>query len=440
MGLIVCAAMASTARGEVRLTVYNNDLALVKETRTLDYQRGVFDLEFTDVAAAIDPTSVAFTAVDHPNAVTLLEQDYRYDLVSVDKILQKYIDQQVQLITKQEKVHDGVLLAADPSAYTLRRPDGGLTLVNRAEVADLSLAELPKDLITRPTLVWKLQSDVDGSVRSEVRYLTKQIGWHAEYIATINAAEDGLELAGWVSIDNRSGATYADARIKLVAGDVNLVQDQYKPRPEMMAMSRAASDFQQEQFFEYHLYTLDRPSTVRDNEIKQLSLFEPATVAAKKVYTYEGARYGDNVRVTMEFVNSESAGLGMPLPKGKVRAMKASSDGSLEFVGEDLIDHTPKDEEVRVYLGNAFDIIGERTIVNQRRIADRVVEIDISVNLRNHKDADISVVVVEHFWGDWSISSESHKFEKKDANTAEWRLPVTANGETTLTFTVRQRS
>ena len=431
---------ADAAGAAVQITVYNEDLALVKDTRDLEFQKGRFELSFTDVAAAIDPTSVAFSAVDNPDAVTILEQNYRYDLVSAEKVLEKYLDRPIRIITRQDKMHEGVLLSVDGTALTMQLPGGELRIVNREQIADLSLAELPEGLITRPTLVWMLDSDVSGAIAAEVRYLTHQIGWHAEYVATVAADEAQLDLAGWVSIDNRSGATYADAKIKLIAGDVNRVQDKAIVPPEMAMRRMAAADagFEEKEFFEYHLYTLPRPSTVRDNEIKQLALFAPARVAAKKMFTYDGAADGKKVRVTMEFVNAADAGLGIPLPKGVIRVMKADTDGSLEFVGEDRIDHTPKDEKVRVFLGHAFDVVGERTQKDRRQITDQTTEEDFEIVLRNHKSGNITVVVTERMWGEWSILTSSLTHRKKDANTAEWSVEVAGNGETRLTFTVRR--
>ncbi len=428
------------ARAAVQITVYNHDLALVKDTRNLTFQKGRFELSFTDVASAIDPTSVAFTAVDDPNGVAILEQNYRYDLVSAEKVLEKYLDKPIQVVTRQDKLHEGTLMAVDANALTVQMPDGGIRIVNREQVADLSLAKLPDGLITRPTLVWTIDSDVSGSRPAEVRYLTHQIGWHAEYVATVAADENQLDLAGWVSIDNKSGATYTDATIKLIAGDVNRVPEKGYPQPEMAMRRMAASDagFQEKEFFEYHLYTLPRTSTLRDNEIKQLSLFPSARVAAKKIFTYNGAVDDKKVRVNMEFMNSAAAGLGMPLPKGTIRVMKADTDGSLEFVGEDQIDHTPKDEKVRVYLGNAFDIVGERTPKDHRQITKQTTEDDFEIVLRNHKSDAVTVVVTERMWGDWDIVASSLAHTKKDANTAEWNVDVPSDGETHLTFTVRR--
>lgn len=437
--VLAVALEAATVSAGVQITIYNDNLALVKDTRNLEFQRGLFDLSFTDVAAAIDPTSVSFSAVGTPGSVNLLEQNYRYDLVSSEKILEKYIDKSIRVLTKEGKLHEGTLLSSDGVALTLRMNDGGLVIVNRAEVADLSFPSLPEGLITRPTLVWKLNSDLDGKHASEVRYLTTQIGWNAQYVANVSASETELDLAGWVSIDNHSGATYDDASIKLIAGDVNRVRPptpRGKMTMETMAMADAAG-FEERAFFEYHMYTLQRPSTIRDNEIKQLSLFEPARVKATKIFSYDGARDATKVRVSMEFVNSAESGLGIPLPRGTIRVMKADTDGSLEFVGEDQIDHTPKDEKVRAMLGNAFDVVGERVQLNQRQISERVSESDFQIKLRNHKTTDIVVTVIEHNWGDWKITQQSHEDTKKDANKAEWQIPVKADGETILTYTVR---
>lgn len=441
VGLLLTMVISTLpAEAAVQITIYNQDLALVKDARDLPFKNGQFELSFQDVASAIDPTSVAFTVLDRPDAVTILEQNYRYDLVSSDKVLQKYLDKQVSVVTRQDKLHEGTLLSADGQNLTLQMPNGEIRIINREQIADLSLAKLPDGLITRPTLVWLLNSDISGSHTAEVRYLTQQIGWHAEYVATLSPDETHLNLAGWVSVDNRSGATFEDAHIKLVAGDIHRAPAEYQPMPMMAMAERKSADggFQERQFFEYHLYNLERPSTLRDQEIKQLSLFAPADVETKKVFTYDGAQNGDKVAVSTEFVNSQSAGLGIPLPKGKIRVMKADTDGALELVGEDRIDHTAKDEKVRVELGNAFDIVGERVMKDRRQVTKNTVEEDYEITLRNHKTEAATVVVVEHIWGDWSMVTTSIPNRQKDATTSEWDVKVPADGKTVLTFTVRR--
>jgi hypothetical protein len=440
--LLLVGSWAAAGRGEVGLTVYNNDLALVKDVRQLDFTTGVNTLKFTDVAAAIDPTSVSFTVVDAPERVQILEQNFQYDLVGADKILEKYIDRPIQVVTKEDKLFEGTLLSVQ-GGLTLQEPEGGIRIINRENVRDMSFPVLPDGLITRPTLVWLLDSEISGKHPGEVRYLTRQINWHAEYVATVTSDDKGLNLAGWVSIDNRSGATYENARLKLIAGDVHTIQEpkqQRWPEADMMTMRAAAAPaFEEKAFFEYHLYTLTRPATVRDNETKQLSLFAPADVRAAKVFTYDGARDGQKIKVNVEFKNSAEAGLGLPLPKGKIRVMKADDDGSLEFVGEDEIDHTPKDEKVRVYLGNAFDIVGERTVKDRRNVTKYITEEDIEVSLRNRKEEAVTITVIEHLWGDWQILRPSHQHRQKDANTAEFDLAVPAGQEVLLTYTARRQ-
>ncbi len=442
--LLFVGFLATPSAAEVGLTVYNNDLALVKDVRQLDFTTGVNTLKLTDVAAAIDPTSVSFTVIDAPEGVQILEQNFQYDLVGADKILAKYIDRQIQVVTKEDKLFEGTLLSV-LGGLTLQEPDGGIRIIARDGVRDMSFPKLPEGLITRPTLVWLLDSEISGKHLGEVRYLTKKINWHAEYVATVSADDKVLNLAGWVSIDNRSGATYENAKLKLIAGDVHIVQERRKKGRwdaeygTARALASAAPSFEEKAFFEYHLYTLTRPATVRDNETKQLSLFAPVDVVAKKVYTFDGARDAKKVKVNVEFKNSEEAGLGIPLPKGKIRVMKADDDGSLEFVGEDLIDHTPKDEKVRVYLGNAFDIVGERTVKDRRKVTKYITEEDIEVSLRNRKEEPVTITVIEHIWGDWKILRSSHEHRQKDANTAEFDIAVPAGEEVVLTFTVRRQ-
>jgi hypothetical protein len=246
-----------------------------------------------------------------------------------------------------------------------------------------------------------------------------------------------------VSVDNRSGATYVDAKVKLIAGEVHRVREERIP-PRMakgyaVEAAAGAPQFEEKAFFEYHLYTLLRPATIKDNEIKQVSLFPSTGVKVDKIYTYDGARYEDKVRVELEFKNSEAAGLGMPLPQGKIRVYKEDVDKALEFVGEDKIDHTPKDEKVRVFLGNAFDIKGERQKMDFKKITDDVTDETYQIKLRNHKEEAVEVVVVEHLWSytQWEIREASHPYEKKDATTIEFKIGLDKDQEVILNYTVR---
>jgi hypothetical protein len=438
-----------SAESSVAVTIYNQDLGLVKDVRELEFQKGKSVVKFTDVAAQIDPTSVHFKLVEAGDKVAILEQNYQYDLVSSSKILEKYIDKEIELFTKgegtsgQEKSYKGILLSYSDQNLTLKEPEGAIRIVRLNEVRDMYFPSLPEGLITKPTLVWLLDSQVSGKRKAEVSYLTSGINWHAEYVAVVDQLDQNLELAGWVSIDNRSGATYEEAKIKLIAGEVHRVKEEI-PLPrlgkgEVMTMAAGAPQFEEKPFFEYHLYTLLRPATIKDNEIKQLSLFPTTNVKVKKIFTYDGAKDDKNVKVELEFKNSEADGLGMPLPQGKIRVYKADVDKSLEFVGEDLIDHTPKDEKVRVFLGNAFDIVGERKRTDFKQISTDVTEESFEIKLRNHKEEAVEVVVVEHLYSytSWEIIESNFKYEKKDAGTIEFKIPLAKDEEKIINYTVR---
>lgn len=445
--LVSNAGSSFAAQGkEVAVTIYNNDLGVVKDVRTLALKGGRTEVRFTDVATQIDPTSVHFKSLTAPSKVAILEQNYEYDLVSSSKLLEKYVDQAIQVFTKDGKMYEGALLSFDDSSLVLgpAKAGGPLTIVQRPDnVQNIQFPSLPAGLITRPTLVWQVDNQQAGDHRCEVSYLTSNINWHAEYVAVADQEDKRLKLDGWVSVDNRSGATYEEAKLKLIAGAVHRVEETQVPyaamREKAVEGAAPAPGFEEKPFFEYHLYTLQRPTTIRDNEIKQISLFPGAEVSVNKIYTYDGARQGKKVRVSLEFKNSKDAGLGIALPAGKVRVYKEDVDKSLEFVGEDLIEHTPKDEKVRVYLGDAFDVVAERVLKDTKRISDRVREDSYEIKLRNHKDMKIEVTVIEHLYGDWEIIQKTHDFEKKDANTAEFKIPVLANGETVLGYTARLR-
>jgi hypothetical protein len=454
--LLFCLVLSSTmlaepspTYGEVAVTIYNQDLGLVKDVRELQFEKGRSIIKFTEVAAKIDPTSVHFKPVIASDRVSILEQNYQYDLVSSTKILQKYVDREIELFTRsagseaEGKSYKGRLLSYSNDNVTLQEPQGAIRIVRLDEVRDLYFPTLPEGLITKPTLVWLLDSQVDGKRKAEVSYLTGGINWHAEYVAVVDQQDENLELASWVSIDNRSGATYEEAKVKLIAGEVHRVREERMPprlaKGFIMDAAAGAPQFEEKAFFEYHLYTLLRPATIKDNEIKQVSLFPSTDVQVRKIFTYDGARYDKKVRVELEFKNSESAGLGMPLPQGKIRVYKEDVDKALEFVGEDRIDHTPKDEKVRVFLGNAFDIVGERQKVDFKKITDDVTDESYQIKLRNHKEETVEVVVVEHLYGytEWEIRESSLPYEKKDASTIEFKVGLAPDEEVVLNYTVR---
>ncbi|MGC9453443.1 MAG: DUF4139 domain-containing protein [Phycisphaerae bacterium] len=457
LAMVVPATAASDEEG-VALTVYNGGFGVVREVRELDVPESG-EVMFTDVAARIDPTTVHFRSITDPEA-KLLEQNYRYDLVSADKLLERYIDKQIRIET-QAGSYTGTLLSYDGGHLVLDTDNGGITMVRRGEnVRDISFEALPEGLLTRPTLAWLVATDTAGEHLTEVSYQTGGLSWHAEYVFVLDESDTKADLSGWVSVENRSGKTYRDARLKFIAGDVHRpqppMQDKMLAREYAMA---GAAPMEEKAFFEYHMYTLPRPSTVADNEVKQLEMFPTARdVNVTKRFVYQplqsfrwsrGGRYTDasagigadnKVNVLVEFVNSEESNLGMPLPAGTIRVYKRDpADDAMEFIGEERIDHTPKDEELSLTVGNAFDVVGERRQVDfQMETRRNWMSETIELKLRNHKDEDVTVEIREpmYRWRNWRITESSHEWTKRDAFNVEWSVPVEADGETVVTYTV----
>ncbi len=438
VSLMLALAVAAFAAPGVNITIYNDNLALVRDVRDMEFQRGVGEVLFRDVAGQIDATSVHFSAP----GVQMLEQNFDYDLVSTDKLMRKYVDEQVQLVTEDGSVFNGTLLSASSKGtgeIIIQDSRGRVQLIRGRQIRDISFPSLPEGLITRPTLRWLVDAPSEGPLQTEVSYLTGGIEWRADYVAVIGADDKHLSLSGWVTINNKSGATYKDAKVKLMAGEVHRVEERrhLKGRAyDVMTMEAGAPQFEEKAFFEYHLYTLQRPSTIKDNQTKQLSLFPPAEVEAKRIYEYDPRRDAKKVRVSFEFENSQKAGLGMALPAGRVRVYMQDDDGAQEFVGEDNIDHTPKDEKVRVAVGKAFDIVVARKQTDMRRISDRVREESYEVKLRNHKEDAVEISVLDYFWGDWEILNSSLPYNKKSSRQVEFKVPVNPDEEVILTYRV----
>lgn len=437
------------------LTIYNVNLGLVKDQRQIRLPLGMRELRFMDVASQIIPTSVHIRSLPDPGSLLVLEQNYEYDLLNPQKLLDKYVGREVKLYqknyyTEREEIVDATILSNNGG--TIYRIGDEITFNHPGRII---FPKVPEDLIAKPTLVWLLENTMAGSQKVEASYLTNGINWRADYVVTLNEKDDGADLSGWVTIDNRSGTTYRDAKLKLVAGDVNRAKDEVDYRQKLVRVAEAAArpaapQFGEEAFFEYHIYTLGRPATVKDNQTKQISLVSADAVPVKKELVYYGAQfyyrssYGEmisnqKIGVFVEIANRKEQNLGVPLPKGTVRVYKHDSEGSLQFVGEDSIDHTPKDEKIRVKLGNAFDVVGTRKQTDWKKIAYDTYEAAFEVSLRNHKKEDVVVKVIEPVPGDWNMLGSSHAHKKTDASTAEFSIPVQKDRETKLTYRVRMR-
>ena len=443
-------AITRDSQKDVMVTIYNGNLGLVKDTREVSLESGMLEVQFADVAALIDPTSVHLKSLTDPAALRILEQNYEYDLLTSAKLLEKYVGKKVRLYQSNGSYQEATLLSTNGPIYEI---NGQIHMGHSGQVV---LPTLPDNLVSRPTLVWLLRNAKAAAQRVEASYLTGGINWKADYVMVINAADTRSDLTGWVTIDNKSGSTYSNAALKLVAGDINRAQDRNREGRLMDMAAKAASaamaerDFKSEGFFEYHLYTLDGRTTLKDNQTKQLSLMSASDVPVDKHFVYYGAAdyyrtqsgvpmSNQKVGVYLELKNTKENRLGLPIPKGRVRVYKADASGSQQLIGEDWIDHTPKDEKIKIKMGEAFDVVGQRTQKDWRRIASNLYEVEWEISLRNHKKEAITVEVNEPMPGDWEVLRESHPHEKIQAFTAQWKIPVPKEGEAKLSYRIRVR-
>jgi hypothetical protein len=445
----------------VAVTIYNENLALVKDTRKVNLQQGAAALAFRDVSARMRAETALFRSLSQPGSLSVLEQNFDFDLLTPQKLLDKYVGRTVNVIRTNSATGAETTEAAEVLAA-----NGGVVLKfgNRIETGvpgRISYGDVPPNLRDRPTLVMTLDNSGLSQQDVELSYLTAGLAWKADYVAELNASDDKLDLSGWVTLTNTSGATYKNARLQLVAGDVNQAPPDMRRRLEgAVVMSAAAPmakarDMVEEGLFEYHLYTLGRATTIAQNQTKQVALLSASGVPARKEFLLKGSEYyyqssyGDlgqklKVGVFVEFDNKESAKLGMALPKGVVRVYKRDSAGNAQFIGEDRIDHTPKNEQVRLKLGDAFDVTADKkqTEFKRRPNYDKfnaVYESAFEVTLKNAKKEAVVVSVQEPLPGDWQVLSESLKSTKVASNTAVWKVAVPAEGQTTLTYRVLVR-
>lgn len=433
-------SMAAGAE-DTSLVVYNTDLGLVKQTISLDLARGVQSAAFTGVPARIDPTSVRLESRDA--GFRMLEQDFQSNLVTAQNILERYVNRTIAVFQRGGNLVQGTLLSAGGDII-IKDSSGKVSILKAESIERYELPELPPGLVNAPTLVWKLASDRAGKTDALISYLTGGLTWHAEYGAVVNSAETEMELTSFISIENSSGLTFENASLKLVAGDIHRVKS---PRPmpafrlekSVMASADLAQNIEERAISEYHLYELKTRTTIPDASVKQVAFIAPVTVKVRRTFVYDSAKNPTDVMVNVEFVNSEKEGPNTPLPAGRVRVFRTDADGALVLVGEDALDHTPKNEKVRLTLGNAFDLKADRKVTDTRTISPRVNEQRIEISLRNRKTEPVSAIVVEHLYGDWEILQKSHEYVKKDAATVEFTVNVPANGETSVSYTVRFR-
>ena len=466
------AQLTTTARDRrsVNITVYNSNIGLVRETRALRLPaRGRIALNFADVASSIRPETVHLVSLTSPDGLGVLEQNYQYDLLTQSKLLDKYVGRELTLVLRRYVNSTEVLtptkaVLLSNNGSPIWRIDGQIVI--NPNIAETRFPELPANLVATPTLVWEVENTGAAEQTVEASYLTSGMNWRADYVLVIDETDTRGDIQGWVTLTNQSGVGFEDARLQLVAGDVNRVKDEASEMPaDTAARPRAplskSAGFREQAFFEYHLYTLERPATVREQETKQLTLLESANFAAAKDYVINGQPYyysgydspgqaiKEPVGVYVEFRNSEANKLGMPLPAGTIRLYKRDSSGGQQFIGENQITHTPKDEDVRIKVGDAFDIVAERKQTDYRVVNRRTTEYAYEITLRNHKDVPVSVVVNEAVGeSDWQLVNSAttctgsprcvqFKPEKTSVTSARLRVPVEPDGETKVSYRVR---
>jgi hypothetical protein len=440
---------------ELAVTVYNSNIALVRDVRQLSLPTGAFRLKFMDIAATVNPATVHFRSLTDPQRLAVIEQNYEYDLLEPAKLLHKYVGKEVTLVrsyqenatTKHEEIKATLLADNNGPVWKI-----GNDIVTGVYAESYRFPEVPPNLYDRPTLLMSLDNSGGSKHQIEASYLATNLSWNADYVLTVGRDDKAADLDGWVTLSNNSGTAFHNARLQLVAGDLNrlpvngrvdLMELRAAPKPA------AAAQFQQENFSEYHLYSLGRKTSVEDKETKQISLLQGSGVPVQKLFVVNGQNYyfhnaltpgspmKEPVLVFYKFKNEGKAGLGMPLPAGNVRVYQKDSKESVLFVGEDRIDHTPKDEDINVHIGNAFDVVAERKQTDFKKIDNHTWEMEFEITLRNHKDIPITVQVNEPIGGSWEMLSSSYKFTKTAAFAAQFIVPVSSNGTSVLNYRIR---
>ncbi len=470
------AATTVGAPSSVELTVYNQGFALVREQRTLDLSSTMSEVVLDSVPGTIEATSVRLTPLGTA-ALTVREQNYQTNLAAPSVVLGKAVGQRVRVRRwhgDREEVLEGTLLSAPTGGQyygygNQPQPGAGAVLLTNdgARVftdGDIELAELPTGLQAKPRLTWLVESEKAGRYPCELSYLAQQLSWMADYVGIVQQDGDTIDLTGWVTLNNFSGSAFRDAALQLMAGDVHRApQPQSYMATDGTLGARAAGaggmapQFQEESFFEYHLYTLGRPVTIGERETKQLTLIEADQVKVRKAFVFDpwrGAYYrwqqsggqwdprgtdmGGNkkVGVMIEVTNDQAHGLGLPLPAGRFKLYQRDPRGRMQFLGEDQIDHTPKDEKFRLWVGDAFDIVAERKSVNMRHFVNGYEE-DVEVSLRNHRKDAATIEYFDRYYCNWDIKPSSHPFEKVSSHVVRYEVKVPANGEVKVTYTVR---
>jgi len=442
-------------QSDLNLTVYNSNIALVRDVRNLTLPSGTFRLKFMDIAATVNPATVHFRSLTEPEKLGVIEQNYEYDLLEPAKLLHKYVGREVTLVrayqdngtTKHEEIKATLLSDNNGQVWKI-----GNDIVTGGYAESYRFPDIPANLYDRPTLVMSLENSGPRKQQIEASYLANSLSWNSDYVLTVSRDDKSADLDGWVTLVNNSGTAFHNARLQLVAGDLNRLPSATAGAlmaQKSLVAGDAAPQFEQENFSEYHLYTLGRRTSVEDKETKQISLLEGSGIPIEKLFVVNGNGYyyrqalapgqaqKDPVMVYYKFRNDEKSGLGMPLPAGNVRVYQKDSKGGVLFAGEDRIGHTPKDESIAIHIGNAFDVVENRKQTDYKKIDTHTYEMEFEITIRNHKDIPVTVQVNEPIGGDWEMLDSSYKFTKTAAFAAQFQVPISANGTSVLKYRIR---
>ncbi len=441
--LLISLALLTVAGlcAQTSITVYNQNFATVRTTLTIPLKKGENLFSYSNIPSAIEPTSVHLTPIKKSDKIVIALQNFEYDLANTQKILNKYLDKEIEIITKSGELFSGILKSFDHENIVIqRREDKGINMIHCGEIQNINLEKMPENFYTKPTLNWELISNKSGDCETKLSYITRDISWDAQYVGVLSSDDKKLNLSSWISLDNRSGKAYKQVDLKLMAGEVHLAPGYKPPRYaeglEMVTAKGGVPEVVEKEFFEYHLYTVkNRKIDINNNQQKQISLFDPTDVSVEKIFRYDCNPSGD-VDVSIKFKNEEEYGLGIPLPKGKVRIFKKESEDEEEFIGADNINHTPKNEEVELKVGTAFDIKGKFTTTLSERPTKNTRRETYEIELRNRKKEDVVIEVIKGLGRNWKIEESDEKYEKKDAFTIQFNIQVPAEQEKKFSFTV----
>ncbi len=444
--LILPLALMATDVEETNITVYNKNLGLVQQALTTDINKGQDVLQIEGISSQVDPTSVHLAFPKKASKIKILEQNYLYDLVNSTKIFEKYIGEQITCYTKSGNAFEAELLSIEGSNLIVRKNEGGIRVINRNEIFDYHFPKLPGGLILKPTLQWQLISNYAGKTDAKLSYLTSGMSWHAEYLLILDKDDEKGTLSSWVSLENNSGASFTKAKVKLIAGEINRAKKERSyPQPARKMYSAAMSadadqNFEERGLMDYHLYELQYAVDLANKEVKQVAMFDDKECQMRKEYIFSNRSIASRekpLEVRLKIANKKDNNLGIPLPKGVVRIFKKDIDETLQLAGEDNINHTSKNDTLELTVGKAFDVKGEKIIVDRKKYK-RSEEVTVRIKIRNHKDDAVDVIVEELHSNDWEVLKSSHSYNRKSNRQLHFTIELKEDSRKTIEYTYRR--